>query len=350
MHKSTKTLLILAGVLTVCGLLIVLLAAALAGFDYKKLSTDQDIAEQTYSFNSAEIRALEIESGPADVQIIGSDTDAGIIQYEECRGVYYDIAFDEAGTLSIRYRNERKWYQMIGVMSRPYEITIYLPPEIAAKIQINGGSGKASLSGLSALRELSVRNQSGAVETDQVACGGNLAVTTASGNITMRNTAVLGAVSLQANSGDVRCNAVEAAGLFAIDTKSGAIRTEDSSSGGDMQMRAESGNIRLMNIQAGGELSLFASSGGLCITDSAVQHNVSLATKSGDIDFDRLSGRDFEIEAESGAVKGSVKGTAEDYIVSAKSSSGTVRVPDTGRGDNLIRITTASGNITLSFI
>jgi len=148
-----------------------------------------------------------------------------------------------------------------------------------------------------------------------------------------------GDVEITTTSGDVdmepeSCSDVE------ITTVSGDLELEDMICK-SLRVMTTSGDLRLENVEAI-RMILDTTSGDVAL-DRTVTDTLEAQTVSGDVTLEKIDTETAEIETVSGDVKGTLR---RDMDVTAKTTSGTVRVPD-GGSEGTCRVETVSGDIFL---
>ena len=168
-------------------------------------------------------------------------------------------------------------------------------------------------------------------------------------------------VTVRTASGRIVIDGIVSSHITATST-SGRVRARNiNNNSGELNLTSTSGRIDADNIRQGGDISIRATSGSINL-DNADWANLNATTSSGRI---RIKGRADDgsttsISASSGSIGLEIDGRQEDFTVSTRASSGSVRVGGTrfsernvdaiGAGANLIDVRTTSGRITVDFV
>ena len=237
MPKKVKSTLILAACLMAAGLAIGMAGLGMAGFDFKELSTSQ-METNTYVVEE-NFSNINLGSDTAKVTFLpATDGKVTVVCYEKTK-VKHTVQV-EGDTLSINNKDNRKWYDHIGIHFETPKVTVYLPAGEYGDLQIRNSTGdvtvpeqfsfqnaKVALSTGKTLwrahvvRELDIRCSTGNVTVEDVRCGA-LNVKVSTGDITLRRTAALGTLKLKATTGDVKLEQVDG-GQIDIETTTGDV-------------------------------------------------------------------------------------------------------------------------------
>ncbi len=380
MKKSIWITLVVAAALVAAGIAVTAVGLLLGG----KL-TAEAYAPVTYT-PAGDFTSVYIQGGSAGLSIrpVGEDgTSKTTVVADEREHLTYDVEVRD-GALHITVRDERAWYEHIGIFwSNTPAVTLYLPADAYGTLSVaqDAGSIQGDLAGFSFDR-MEVRTTSGRIRLENVQ-GGDLSIRAESGGIRLAtitadtidvhassgkievDTAKTSATfSAKASSGAVHINQVTASAISAT-ASSGAVRVS-SATADTLDARASSGKLELTSVTVSASLSAKTTSGAIHITH-ATASSVGAAATSGLVDLaDVIAAEEMAVETESGAIRldacdggtitlvtrsGSIRGTLlTQKCFYATSNSGSVRVPDFVQDAPPCRAHTSSGSIKLEVL
>ncbi len=285
-------MLFLVGVLVFAGVMV------RNGFNMNRFAREASYNRVTYrpeeNFDSVDVSDVD-----ADVRILPATDGACSVVCDETsrRSCIVEV---EGGALTVR--REKKWYDyIVNINLVPQELTVYLPNEAYARMQVKSVSGDVRIEGVGA-EEIGLRTVSGGIDLEGVALGALDAKTT-SGAVRMRDSVAAGNVRIQTVSGAIDLEGVELGALDA-DITSGAVRMRDSIATGAVRIQTVSGGIRL---------------------DGSDASDFDLKTVSGSIKGELMSGKVFSVHSVSGAVD-VPESEADQGRFSASTTSGGVKI------------------------
>lgn len=278
--------------------------------------------------------ALDLVAYSENIYFLRSDNDELIIKE------YYRSATKKAdikkNDQAVTIRCEQETNIMVWGMGTANErIEIYLPQKYAGNVKIAVSSGAIksdvhftgerlsfeSSSGSISLQDLiadnvSIKASSGSIKADGIM--GDTTIKTNSGTIKVDG--IKGDATVNASSGSVTINRLE--GLADIHTSSGSVKVF--SVIGGVTAKASSGTVRIEVAELKGNVNVTSSSGSVSIDlpkDSAFKFSAETSSGSIKTDFDAS----LSFNSRGNSANGTVGGDT-NYLVSAKASSGTVRV------------------------
>ncbi len=117
---------------------------------------------------------------------------------------------------------------------------------------------------------------------------------------------------------------------------------------GSIDADTSNGAIRLENI-TGKRLKLHTSNGKLTL-EQVEFAEIDCHTSNGKIAVDEVSGDDISLDTSNGAIKGTIKGSMEDYRITSHTSNGSNNLPESSRGgEKKLYVKTSNGRIDLDF-
>ena len=307
MSAGKKAALIVCAVLLIAAGVGVILASLNLG--------GKQIMEKEYTFENDSVRALEIESGSAEVELLPASGGVGRVAYNEDAGREYKVWVD-GGTLHIE--RVSKWSLFRVSLSEDY-IRVYLPER--------------------EYDSLWVKSSSGGVSVPKGFCF-NVAIIDASSGGVGFAADVTEEMNIQTSSGGVVISGASPASLF-VKASSGGVTMSDMTPG-SVDLHLSSGSLRLNGIRCSGDLSAESSSGSIRFSDVIAEGTLTLDCSSGSIKLEDCDGAEVRIECTSGSVSGHL---LTPKIWSASATSGSVRVPESVSGAGLCSVHTTSGSI-----
>lgn len=306
MNPITRKILIAAGILVACGIVLSTIAVAMGGLDQKRSGNSMNYKEKTYTYSAAMLKSVDVSDVSSDVIIKGgSENEVKIICYES-ENDYYNTDYSSDGRLTVSRVVNKNWFDIFAsTITRKNTLTIYLPSSISGDLKASSVSGIVSLS--------------------NVDVGGSLRTSTTSGSI--------------------RISSASAKGRGQISSVSGGMTIENVNFDA-LVLNSTSGSIKLSGANLLGNLSVTNTSGYIEL-DSVTSGDVSAASISGGIRLNAVKGSNFNLKTTSGSVTGFIIGSPADYTVEASSTSGKLHLPRSQGGAKILRASSVSGSIDL---
>lgn len=284
--------------------------------DWSTLDT-RDITTESYDVTGS-FTALRVESQECDVRLLPADDGKCRVLCTAEEGAETDVRVSN-GTLLIQHSAPKSRFH-IGIQTLPTEILIYLPAEEYCALSIKSASGDITVEApFRFTGDVELKALSGDI-LFTAAAETALTLETTSGGIDVSGTNCA-SLSMNATSGSIGGSTLRIGEMLSVSTTSGSIRLTDCTAA-VLSARNTSGSIKLTDV--------------LC--DEADIHNVS-----GSITLLRCDGERLLLESTSGSISGTLR---TEKVFSAKSTSGSVHVPDTASG-GVCEARTTSGSIRL---
>ncbi|MBP5236009.1 MAG: DUF4097 family beta strand repeat protein [Clostridia bacterium] len=312
-----KGLIITAIILCAAGLAVFAAAFILSGFDISKLGTAEYVTN-TYA-PDGEFRNIEIKTPVTDIVFIPSSDGRLSVECTEIKNATHSVSV-ENGTLLIECNDTRSWFERISLFGRPLTMTVCLPSDTFGTLKIENSTGKVSVPG-----GFSFDGAEISVSTGSVSFCSN----------------VQGLLNISASTGSVRVTGTEA-GAISVSVATGSVTSEDISCKGPFSVKTSTGHTSLKNAEC---VSLKAESrtGSVDLENVTASESFSIDTRTGAVHFNRCDADQIRVETTTGSVSGTL---LSDKIFSAKTSTGSVRVPDSASGGRC-EITTSTGGINI---
>ncbi|MBQ8947298.1 MAG: DUF4097 family beta strand repeat protein [Lachnospiraceae bacterium] len=293
MQRSTRIILIAAGLFIGVGLIIGAIAASInkarTGNILGLGSLDMTSAgeRKTVEINEdfSDVEILEISN---DIQMIPTDDKKARVEYtdHEDIGLIHNVEV-RGGTLVVELKDDSKWYDHVGInfhgFGKEYDdkpLNVYLPAGDYGTVEITAVSSDITVDPIKA-DTLNITVTSGEIKLDECTVGN---------------------AKINSISGDMDLSKVTAS---------------------DIRLNATSGKLNL---------------------DGLTASYVKLSTVSGDMSLRDFDSKSTDINTTSGDVSGNLIG---EYNISANTTSGDVNVPSSSSTGNPMNINTTSGDIDL---
>lgn len=297
MSKKTKVWMFIAGCLVAAGLLLFAAVMTANDWDFTKLSTEE--LETNTHIPTESFSKIHIYTEEADVLFLPSeDNTCEVVCYESKNSLHTVDVINDA--LYIRVRNEKKWYDYIGIHLSSPKITVSLPRGAYDAVFIHSSTGSVEIPRDFEFSVVDIAVSTGDV-TNYASTSEHLKIKTDTGDIHVEN-ASANAIQLSVSTGhivlnDIRCSKLDAKG--------------------------STGDIRLKNVIA--------------------TQQFSIDTSTGDVKFDKSDAPTIFVKTDTGDVTGSL---LSGKVFTTKTSTGSVKVPPSSTGGEC-NIVTSTGNIRL---
>ena len=296
MNRTLKTILILAACLIAAGLIVFAAAYFISGGDLSKLQP-ADYKEVTYPIEG-EFSNVDIDVDISGIEFrISEDGSAKAVCFETEKHPHRVTVED--GTLHIVCRYSSSFADNVmnwGVFQAP-RVTVYLPNAELNKLKIQTDTGKAAIPSGVSVSDVSVKG-----DTGRVTIGAIEAKT----------------ISIALSTGDITIDGAKTDVLAAI-----AITG----------LTAET-------------LHASTDTGAVGLKDTEISLSMKIATDTGMVVLDRCGAGSMEITTDTGSVRGTL---TTRMSFDARSSMGSVRVPESDPSGGSAKITTDTGSIKIEY-
>ncbi len=320
MKKRTKFWLMIASVLTIAGIIIFGGMMTVLNWDFTKLSTTK-YEEKTYNPGD-NFQNITIVTDTADIQFLPSENgQCRVVCYDSAK--FYHTVSIENNTLNISLKDERKWYDHIGIFNIAEKITVYLPGEQYSSLSVKGSTGNVKLPESFSFDSIAISQSTGNIE--------NYASAT-------------GAVIIKTNTGYILTKNVSAESL-SLTVTTGKITLSDVKTQGDVHISVSTGKAELSNLSCKNLIST-GNTGNLSLKNVIADGAFSLERSTGDISIDQCDAAELTIKTDTGNVTGSL---LTEKVFITQTDTGSVKVPKTITGGKC-EITTDTGDIKITVI
>ena len=270
--------LITAAVLIGVGILVALVGAAMAGFDFKELST-QKMEKNTFTVEEA-FSDIGVDVTTADITFLpASDGKVTVVCFENSK-VKHTVQVRD-GKLMITEQDNRKWYDRIGIQFYMSKLTVYLPAGNYGALELKCTTGDVNMPDdftfLSAslnrttgdtlwrapvqqkfflkcstgdvelidmtCKELEIKGTTNDVELIRVNVAQRMSISITTGDVDLEY-ADAGEIDIKTTTGDVEGTLLSGK-LFYVDTTTGDVRVPESAAGGKCEIKTTTGDIEI---------------------------------------------------------------------------------------------------------
>ena len=308
MKRFTKVFLILGVCFLLAGTVV---AGAAWGIGLQGESWNVSRERKEVTLNAGEISALEVSLTSEDLYVYPSGDGQIHIYYTEDENTEYVLDQNVGGgkqTASF-YRKQKQAFLFFefSFLEEDYDVTIEVPEEMTAELQLNMTSGKLKMEQLR-LSELDINGTSGDLFLHNVT-GEKVSAGTVSGGVFLENCEISGGIQASTTSGNIHLNQVstrEEPGALDVSTVSGEIHLEDCDVFGSFQAESTSGDVEADRTVIRGSIYITTVSGEveLELPRQLYQNAPRISTVSGAVCTDdfRYGTNSFTVSTTSGDV------------------------------------------------
>lgn len=338
MKKSIKFMLIIASSLVGIGIICLCLSLALGGMDmFFKPKEQGEVKYVSATFD--EVDVIEIKDISNDVKILKSQNNQVKVTYATSeRFSYYVKEVD--GTLYVEYDDFRHWYDYIFNFGYfDYELIVEVPDKTLDELNVKCTSGDIEAKSVNSL-VTTLKTNSGSIEVGGSV--GDLTVAATSGDIKLNSDVYAECAVVSATSGKLELGGDIKGDVIADSTSGSIIINELKCSNADIKNtsgKIKGEGLELKNLKADNV------SGGIRFTDTICTGDMSLEATSGSINLEAVDAENYDLHTTSGSIHAEIL-TPKFYNV--KTTSGIQRVPDMDtNAEGIISAKTTSGNIKI---
>ena len=314
MRKATKIWLVIATLLVIVGLIMFGAAISQYNWDFAKLSTEKyqtNIYEIDKDFSN-----LTVNTDNADIIFALSDDGKCRVECYEQEKTKHSIEVAE-DTLAIKMIDKRRWYDYIGINFISPKITVYLPKEEYANLNISESTGDIEMPKDFSFEGVDISLNTG--DVDFLSSSKSIKIKTSTGDICVEN---------------ITSEAIE------LSASTGEITLSDVNCTGDINIRVSTGKTELTDTKCNNFITV-GSTGDITLKNVIALEMFSIKRSTGYVKFTASDAAEISIETDTGAVVGNL---LTDKIFITKTDTGKVNVPKTVAGGSC-EITTDTGDI-----
>lgn len=315
--SKTRVWLIIAACLMLIGCIVFGGVMMVFNWDFTKLSTEK---YQTNDYTMEDFKDISIITNTANIIFAPTENEKCSVVCFERKNEEHNVSVID-NTLTIEYKDKRKWYEHIGIAFEAPKITVYLPYNEYGKLFIKESTGKIEISKAFNFESVDITASTGKIECFASATD-FFKIKTSTGDISVKDISAA-ALELSVSSGKITANNISCVGDFKINTSTGKTDLTDVACG-SLITKGSTGDIYIKNVIA--------------------KDKFSIKRSTGDVSLDSADAAEIFIEADTGNVKGSL---LSDKVFIVKTDTGKVNVPKTITGGRC-EISTDTGDIKIT--
>lgn len=319
MNKSTKIWLIMAAFLVIAGGMIFGGVMTVLNWDFSKLSGKYETNRHEIS---EDFQNISIRADTAAISFVPSPDGKCTVECYEREKVSHSVTVED-GTLVIKIKDSRRWYEYIGINFHTPKITVYLPETQYASLFIKESTGSIK------------------IPPDFTFTSADLTVST--GSVTF-NASASDLIKIKTTTGSIRMENVSA-GALNLSASTGAITLSRVSCEGDAALHVTTGKTSLTDVSCR-NLTSTGSTGDISLTNVIAEEKFSIERSTGDIKFTGCDAGEIYAQASTGDITGSL---LTEKVFIAQSDTGKIKVPKTITGGKC-ELTTDTGDIKIEII
>ena len=272
---------------------------------------------------TGDISNFDIDLQTADFEMkLATDGNKRVVCRETTKDVHEVNLVD--GTLSIKYKDLRKWHEKLFVFDyHRNKVTVYLPADTFESFKFHASTGDVIMPHNYTFNSFDALLSTGDIKTEANVTGATKIETT-TGHIYL--------TGMNTNSVDIKAS-------------TGSINLKDVVVTEDININVTTGAIKLDNVMAKNYTST-SSTGDVTLKNSIFENEIKITTTTGDVTFDRSDAATVEVNTTTGDVSGTFLSSKIFY---AQSTTGRINVPPSTTG-GLCKVNTTTGDISLSIV
>lgn len=318
MSKRMTTWLVAAAVLIVLGLVLLAVVVAIQGGDVTVFGAEKyDV--HTYEVTE-EFRDISLRTDTAAIVFTVSQDDTCRVVCHETAEEPHDV-MAKNGTLTVSARNERKWYEYIGIHWGTPAVTVYLPKGEYGALVVDTDTGAVTIPQGLLFDSMEITGDTGVVK-NCASVAGTMKIHTDTGAIRVENVTAK-AVDLTVSTGAVTVSGITCEGNVAVHVSTGKAAISD---------------VTCQNLISDGD------TGDLLLTNVVAKEAFSIQRSTGDVNLDGCDAAILDIETDTGDVRGSL---LSEKVFLVSSDTGRINVPKTVTGGRC-EISTDTGDIVIA--
>ena len=315
MKKSTLIWLITASCLTAVGVIMMIVVMSIYKWDFTKLSTTE-YKSTTYDI-TGEVTDITISADTEDITFIPCDGENARVECIEPEKINHSVTLDN-GKLRIGVKDDREWYEYIGLFLGNTKITVYLPAGEYGDLAIKNSTGDMSVPKDYSFKSIDIKGSTGDLDCSSFVSG-PIKVKLSTGDITIKSISAE-KLDLSVSTGTVRVSGIACEGEISLDVSTGNADLKNISCR-KLNSTGSTGNVYLKNFIATGNIYIKRSTGGITLNKCDAK-SLDLTTSTGDITGSLLSKKVYLTDTSIGRV--SVPKTTEGGKCKVKTSTGDI--------------------------
>lgn len=320
MKKSIKTALVLAAILTACGLLLGTVGLMLGHFDLTALSTVKYRSE-AWDIDG-EFGNISMQVGIADVEFLPSEDEGCHLSYTAPEGLSYTWSVQN-NTLTVTQTDARAFWQYIGLGFGQTKMTLYLPKTCYTSLFVKTGAGSVTVPDTFCFDRIQIAGGTG-----EVNCAASAKDT----------------IDIQVGTGEINLKQLSASKIILV-SGTGAMTLEKISCD-TLQATSGTGEVSLCRVSAKELIRVKGNTGDICLTDTLSLGNMELEGGTAEVVLVRCDSEQINIRTGTGSVSGSL---LSEKVFVTETGTGHISVPSSTSGGPC-RVTTGTGSIHFTIL
>lgn len=317
MKKAKIAVIIIAVIMVVVGCTIAFYGISSIDFNFDKLSTN-DAVPKEYTAEGGFDR-IYVDSILSEIKLVSSEDDSCRVMYTDTHKLIVNVSV-EGGELKVVQKDERKWYEKIGIFTAKTEIVVYLPKEKYESLSVSNTVGDVSV-------------QSGFIF-------GSASVDTTTGDVEFY-ASVKGRLNASTTTGDIEIYGKNVSDVY-VESTTGDIELSGVTVANDIHLSATTGKVTVSNVTCR-QIIAETTTGRVSLDDVVASGMMKLNTSTGSVRLDLCDASDIYIETSTGSVTGTLLSEKQFFT---ESGTGKVNVPPSGNGGRC-EIETGTGSIRI---
>ncbi|MEG0663958.1 MAG: DUF4097 family beta strand repeat-containing protein, partial [Clostridia bacterium] len=185
MKKITTISISIAIILFLGGIVMSFCAFSLVDFNITELGTQGTYEKKEMRITDfSQIKKISFNDYNKGFNIKKSDTNEIVLSYYESEKETYEFT-DENGVLSVSLKNNKKWYEYIGVNFDFSDKSIFLevPENFNFDLYVKTSNGKISIKDINTINNIDLKTSNGTIDVDNVESTGNISLISSNGKI-----------------------------------------------------------------------------------------------------------------------------------------------------------------------
>ena len=317
MKNWVKTLLMVAGILTIAGLGIFITVWAVNDFEIDKINT-YEYTTNTYQIEE-EFTDVAIDVEISNISLIKAEEDQVKIVCNESKRTKYNISVAN-NTLMIETKNSYKWSSFFNFGAwKKEKLELYLPENLYNKLEIKNDMGNVVVNKEIKFKEIKVESSTGNLEL--YASINKIVVEMDTGNIKI-NDVNASTIDLKTSTGIHTLTNVTASSNIYLKTDTGPINLTGVRAV-NLRINVETGRVKLNDVIASGRLDVTTSTGSVTLTDCDAGE-IYIKTSTGTVNGTLLSPKTFYATSEFGRIN--VPKTTTGGRCEIETSTGSIKI------------------------
>ena len=318
MKKSLIVWLIIAVALIIAGIAVTIFGFASVGFDLSAISTDPEKTDMISVDD--DFSSIVIDGSTADLKILPSTDGKCTIDLVEREKIYH-LASVENGVLKISEKDDRKWYEYIGISWGNMSVTLYLPKAQYDKLSIDMSTADIEIADTLSFNSARIKTSTGDIKLEASVCR---------------------SLSIEASTANIFASGVTGADVK-IKTSTGGIELSDSACK-NLEIESSTGKVKLSDVSGTGSFNIITTTGKITLSDTVTTSDLSIIAETGKVNLERCDAANINIITDTGDVEGSL---LSSKIFFYETDTGDVDLPRTTEGGRC-NIKTDTGDIKIT--